>query len=59
MEDEGYCILKLNIGNFVLFGFDVLDDIFKDVIYYLLILQGYLDFIGIYVVCVVVMQYYQ
>lgn len=33
MEDEGYCILKLNIGNFVLFGFEVFDDIVKDVIY--------------------------
>lgn len=32
MEEEGYKILKLNIGNLVLFGFDVLDEIFVDVI---------------------------
>lgn len=38
MEEEGYKILKFNIGNFVLFGFDVLDEILVDVICNLFIL---------------------
>lgn len=32
LEEEGNKVLKLNIGNLVLFGFDVLDEIFVDVI---------------------------
>lgn len=59
LEEEGYCIFKLNIGNLVLFGFEVFEEIFQDVICNLLIVQGYSDFKGLFSVCKVVMQYYQ
>lgn len=57
MEEEGYKIIKLNIGNLVVFGFDVFEEIQQDMICNLLNLVVYLDFKGIFVVCKVVMYY--
>jgi len=41
MEEEGYRILKLNIGNPAPFGFDAPDEIIQDVIYNLPNAEGY------------------
>ena len=59
LEDEGYKILKLNIGNPAPFGFEAPDDILKDVIHNLPTAQGYSDSKGIYSARVAVMQYFQ
>ena len=59
LEDEGLKILKLNIGNPALFGFEAPDDILKDVIHNLPKSQGYCDSKGIYPARVAVMQYFQ
>lgn len=59
LEDEGYKILKLNIGNPAPFGFEAPDDILKDVIKNLPSSQGYSDSKGIYSARVAVMQYFQ
>lgn len=59
MEDEGQRILKLNIGNPALFGFEAPDEILKHVIHNLPSAQGYSDAQGIYSARVAVAQYYQ
>lgn len=59
LEDEGHKILKLNIGNPALFGFEAPDDILKDVIHNLPSSQGYSESKGIYSARVAVMQYFQ
>ncbi|WP_444996040.1 pyridoxal phosphate-dependent aminotransferase [Aliikangiella sp. IMCC44359] len=59
LEDEGYKILKLNIGNPAPFGFEAPDDILKDVIHNLPTAQGYGPSNGIYSAKVAVHQYYQ
>jgi len=59
LEDEGYKILKLNIGNPAPFGFEAPDDILKDVIHHLPSSQGYSESQGIYSARVAVMQYFQ
>ncbi|TWX69987.1 pyridoxal phosphate-dependent aminotransferase [Colwellia sp. C1TZA3] len=59
LEDEGYKILKLNIGNPAPFGFEAPDDILKDVIRNLPTAQGYCESKGIYTARVAVMQYFQ
>ena len=59
MEDEGHKILKLNIGNPAIFGFEAPEDIVKDVIHNLPKSQGYCDSKGIYSARVAVMQYCQ
>lgn len=59
MEEAGHKILKLNIGNPAPFGFEVPDDILKDVIRQLPNAQGYSDSQGLYSARVAVMQYYQ
>jgi len=59
LEDEGYKILKLNIGNPAPFGFEAPDDILKDVIHNLPSSQGYSESQGIYSARVAVMQYFQ
>lgn len=59
LEDEGYKILKLNIGNPAPFGFEAPDDILKDVIRNLPTAQGYCESKGIYPARVAVMQYFQ
>ena len=47
MEAEGHRILKLNIGNPALFGFDAPDVIMRDMIHALPFSQGYSDSLGI------------
>ncbi len=59
LEDEGHKILKLNIGNPAIFGFEAPDDILKDVIHNLPSSQGYSESQGIYSARVAVMQYFQ
>ncbi len=59
LEDEGHKILKLNIGNPALFGFEAPEDILKDVIHNLPKSQGYSDSKGIYSARVAITQYFQ
>ncbi|GAA4755264.1 pyridoxal phosphate-dependent aminotransferase [Gordonia alkaliphila] len=47
MEAEGHRILKLNIGNPALFGFEAPDVIMRDMIHALPFSQGYSDSLGI------------
>lgn len=48
LEDDGYRILKLNIGNPAAFGFDAPDEILQDVIHNLANAQGYSDSKGLF-----------
>src|SRR5690554_3057786 len=59
LEDEGYNIVKLNIGNPAPFGFDAPDEIIRDVIANLNNAQGYSDSKGIFSARKAVMQYCQ
>ncbi len=59
LEEEGHKIIKLNIGNPALFGFDAPDEILVDVIRNLPISQGYCDSKGIYSARKSVIQHYQ
>lgn len=59
MEEDGYNIFKLNIGNTAPFGFDAPDEIIHDVMYNLKNAQGYCDSKGIFSARKAVMQYYQ
>ena len=59
MEEEGYTILKLNIGNPAPFGFDAPDEIVHDVIVNLHNAQGYCDSKGVFAARKAVMQYCQ
>ncbi|NCN06049.1 MAG: pyridoxal phosphate-dependent aminotransferase [Spirochaetales bacterium] len=59
MEEEGFRVLKLNIGNPALFGFDTPDELLHDVIRNLRNAQGYADSQGVYAARKAVMQYYQ
>ncbi|MFW5992366.1 MAG: aminotransferase, partial [Halanaerobiaceae bacterium] len=59
LEEEGYNIIKLNIGNPAPFGFDAPDEIIHDVMYNLKNAQGYCDSKGIFPARKAVMQYYQ
>ena len=59
LEDEGYNILKLNIGNPAAFGLYAPDEIIHDVMYNLNNAQGYSDSKGIFSARKAVMQYYQ
>jgi len=59
LEEEGYKILKLNIGNPAIFGFDTPDELIHDVIYNLRKAQGYCESKGIFPARKAVMQYYQ
>ncbi len=59
LEDEGYSILKLNVGNPATFGFDAPDELIHDVIYNLRKSQGYCDSKGIFSARKAVMQCYQ
>ncbi len=59
LEEEGYKILKLNIGNPAPFGFDTPDELIQDVIYNLRKAQGYCESKGIFSARKAVMQYYQ
>ena len=59
MEDEGYHILKLNIGNPAPFGLNAPDEIIQDVISNVRNAQGYTDSKGIFPARKAVMQYCQ
>lgn len=59
LEEEGYNIYKLNIGNTAPFGFNAPDEIIHDVMYNLKNAQGYCDSRGIFSARKAVMQYYQ
>lgn len=59
LEEEGYRIVKLNIGNTAPFGLDAPDELFHDVIINLRDSQGYCDSKGLFSARKAVMQYYQ
>jgi alanine-synthesizing transaminase len=59
LEDEGFKILKLNIGNPAPFGFDAPDELIHDVIVNLRDAQGYCDSQGLFSARKAIMQYYQ
>ncbi|GAP76316.1 pyridoxal phosphate-dependent aminotransferase [Pseudoalteromonas sp. Cnat2-41] len=59
MEDEGQKVLKLNIGNPAAFGFDMPEDMLRDIIRNLSSAQGYCDSKGLYSARVAVYQHYQ
>jgi alanine-synthesizing transaminase len=59
LEEEGYNIYKLNIGNTAPFGFNAPDEIIHDVMYNLKNSQGYCESKGIFPARKAVMQYYQ
>jgi alanine-synthesizing transaminase len=59
LEEEGYNIYKLNIGNTAPFGFNAPDEIIHDVMYNLKNAQGYCESKGIFPARKAIMQYYQ
>ncbi|MDR1932034.1 MAG: pyridoxal phosphate-dependent aminotransferase [Spirochaetales bacterium] len=59
MEEEGFQILKLNIGNPAPFGFTAPDEILHDVIVNLPHAQGYCDSKGLFPARKAIMQYCQ
>ncbi|MDR1399564.1 MAG: pyridoxal phosphate-dependent aminotransferase [Treponema sp.] len=59
MEEDGFHILKLNIGNPALFGFKAPDEIIHDIIVNLKNAQGYCDSQGLFVARKAVMHDFQ
>ena len=59
LEEEGHRVLKLNIGNPHVFGFEAPDEILRDVIHNIPASQGYSDSKGIYTARKAVMQHCQ
>ena len=59
MEDEGHYIIKLNIGNPALFGFDAPEEILQDVIHNLSAASGYCDSKGLFAARKAIMHYTQ
>jgi alanine-synthesizing transaminase len=59
MEEDGQKVLKLNIGNPAAFGFDMPEDMHRDIIRNLYAAQGYCDSKGLYSARVAVYQHYQ
>ena len=59
MEEEGHTIIKLNIGNLALFGFEAPEEIRQDMIHNLPNAAAYSDSKGIFVARKAVMQYTQ
>ncbi len=59
LEEEGYQVLKLNIGNPAAFGFDTPDEMCHDVIINLRSAQGYCDSKGLFAARKAVVQHYQ
>ena len=59
LEEEGFRITKLNIGNPAPFGFDAPDELLHDVIVNLRRAQGYVESKGIFAARKAVMQHYQ
>ena len=59
LEEEGFKVLKLNIGNPAPFGLDAPDEIIHDVIINLHNAEGYCDSKGLFSARKAIMQYYQ
>ena len=59
MEEDGHHIIKLNIGNPALFGFDAPAEILQDVIYNLSAASGYCDSKGLFAARKAIMHYTQ
>lgn len=59
LEEDGYHLIKLNIGNPALFGFNAPDEIIRDVILNLKRAQGYSDSQGLFSARKAIMQYCQ
>ncbi|GHV60258.1 aminotransferase AlaT [Spirochaetia bacterium] len=59
MEDEGFQILKLNIGNPAIFGFNAPDEIIHDIIVNLRNAQGYCESQGLFAARKAIMQDFQ
>jgi alanine-synthesizing transaminase len=59
MEDEGHKIIKLNIGNLAVFGFDAPEEIQQDMIRNLPNAAGYSDSKGIFAARKAIMHYTQ
>ena len=59
LEEEGYSILKLHIGNPAPFGFNAPDDLLHDVVVNLKDAQGYSNSKGLYSARKAIYQYYQ
>jgi len=59
LEEEGFAVTKLNIGNPAAFGFEAPDELFHDVIVNLRDAQGYCDSKGLFSARKAVMQYFQ
>jgi len=59
MEEEGHKIIKLNIGNLAVFGFDAPDEIVQDMIRNMGNASGYTDSKGLFAPRKAIMQYSQ
>jgi alanine-synthesizing transaminase len=59
LEDEGYRVIKLNIGNPAAFGFSAPEEIIHDMAHNLQNAQGYGDSHGLFAACKAVMQDFQ
>ena len=59
LQNQGYKITSLNIGNPAAFGFETPDEIVHDIIVNIRNAQGYVDSRGLFAARKAVMQYYQ
>ncbi len=59
MEEEGHHIIKLNIGNPAVFGFEAPDEIVRDVIHNLPNASGYVESKGVFAARKAIMHYSQ
>ena len=59
MEEEGHHIIKLNIGNPAVFGFEAPDEIVRDVIHNLPNASGYIESKGLFAARKAIMHYTQ
>ena len=59
MEEEGHKIIKLNIGNLAVFGFDAPDEIVQDMIRNMSNASGYTDSKGMFAPRKAIMHYAQ
>jgi len=59
LQNQGYKITSLNIGNPASFGFETPDEIIHDIIVNIRNAQGYVDSRGLFAARKAVMQYYQ
>lgn len=59
LQNQGYKITSLNIGNPAAFGFETPDEIIHDIIVNIRSAQGYVDSRGLFAARKAVMQYYQ